>query len=164
MALEIVGGSWSGNGLRYPFRQQRTETHKAISNSIYRSSFTNTDYDGCTMDWITHMAVSSIIYALIYGVVCKVMHQLTLGQAVVLAMLVIGCIIMWGRPRDQQAGKNSAEVRLHKSGEPMRQCERSLVKAMKIVNRDLFSWCPDFFLYLRIELAQQSYPQHSQCR
>ncbi len=59
-------------------------------------------YGGGTVDWITHMAVSSVIHALIYGLVFKVMHQLTMGQAVVLAVVVIGCIVMWGRARDRR--------------------------------------------------------------
>ncbi len=59
-------------------------------------------YGGGWSNWIAHVAVSSLIHALIYGVVFKLMHQLTLGEAVVLAVVVIGCIVMWGRSRDRR--------------------------------------------------------------
>ena len=53
-------------------------------------------------DWIAHMAISSVVHALIYGLVFKIMHQLTLVQAVVLVAVVLGVLIMWGQSRDRR--------------------------------------------------------------
>ena len=59
-------------------------------------------YGGGWSNWIAHVVISSVIHALVYGTVFKLMHQLTLGEAVVLAVVVIGCIVMWGRSRDRR--------------------------------------------------------------
>lgn len=59
-------------------------------------------YGGGWSDWIAHTAISSLIHALIYGTVFKLMYQLTLGEAAVLAVVVIGCIVMWGRSGDRR--------------------------------------------------------------
>jgi hypothetical protein len=53
-------------------------------------------------DWITHILVSSVLHALVYSLIFRVMHEMTLGEAVVLALVVIGCIVMWGRSRDRR--------------------------------------------------------------
>lgn len=49
--------------------------------------------------WLTHVLVSAVIHGLIYALIFKVMHNLTLGQAAVLVVVVIGVIFMWGRSR-----------------------------------------------------------------
>ncbi len=59
-------------------------------------------HGGGMADWIAHTAVSSVIHAVIYGTVFRVMHQLTISQAVVLAIVVIACFFMWGRTRDRR--------------------------------------------------------------
>ena len=49
--------------------------------------------------WIGHMVVSSIIHGLIYGVIFRVLSHLSLGEMVLLAVLVIGGLWMWNRDR-----------------------------------------------------------------
>jgi hypothetical protein len=51
-------------------------------------------------DWITHHVVSAIIHSVIYGAMFKLMHRLTLAEAVVLAVMVVGVLFLWGRARD----------------------------------------------------------------
>ena len=58
-------------------------------------------YGGWT-DWIAHVAVSSLIHAVIYSTVFRLMHRITLSEAIVLAAVVLGCIVMWGRSRDRR--------------------------------------------------------------
>ena len=59
-------------------------------------------YGGGWTDWMAHVAVSSLIHALIYSVVFRVMHQFTLGEAVGLVALALCCLSMWGRSRDRR--------------------------------------------------------------
>jgi hypothetical protein len=59
-------------------------------------------YGGGAVDWITHMVVSSVVHAMIYRLVFRVMHQLTLGEAVVLVVIVLAAVFMWGRSRDRR--------------------------------------------------------------
>ena len=49
--------------------------------------------------WITHMVVSSIIHGLIYGVIFRVLRHLSLGEIVLLAIVVIGLFYAWNRNR-----------------------------------------------------------------
>ena len=49
--------------------------------------------------WIGHMVVSSIIHGLIYGVIFRLLSHLSLGEMVLLAVLVIGGFTMWNRNR-----------------------------------------------------------------
>ncbi len=53
-------------------------------------------------DWLAHVAVASLVHALIYGFVFRLMHHLTLGQAAVLVVVVLGCLFMWTRARDRR--------------------------------------------------------------
>lgn len=53
-------------------------------------------------DWIVHMAISSLVHGLVYGLIFKAMRHLTLGQAAVLAMLVLGGLYLWARSRDRR--------------------------------------------------------------
>ncbi len=46
--------------------------------------------------------MSFLVHALIYGVVFKLMRGLTLGEAVVLAGVVLCCLVAWGRGRDRR--------------------------------------------------------------
>jgi hypothetical protein len=59
-------------------------------------------YGGGVADWTAHVAISAVIHGLIYGLLFKVMHQLTLAQAVVLVVVVLAVIFMWGRARDRR--------------------------------------------------------------
>jgi hypothetical protein len=59
-------------------------------------------YGGGTVDWITHMVVSSVVHAMIFNVVFRVLHGLTLMQALVLIGIVLAVIFMWGRSRDRR--------------------------------------------------------------
>ena len=49
--------------------------------------------------WIGHMVVSSIVHGLIYGVIFRLLSHLSLGEMVLLAVLVIGGLYMWNRNR-----------------------------------------------------------------
>jgi hypothetical protein len=53
-------------------------------------------------DWITHMVVSSVVHALIYSVIFRLMSHLTLTQAIVLVVVVVGALYLWGRSRDRR--------------------------------------------------------------
>jgi hypothetical protein len=46
--------------------------------------------------------VSSVIHALIYSVIFRVMRDLTLPQAIILAVVVIAVLFIWGRSRDRR--------------------------------------------------------------
>ena len=43
------------------------------------------------------MVVSSIVHGLIYGVIFRLLSHLSLGEMVLLAVLVIGGLVMWNR-------------------------------------------------------------------
>jgi hypothetical protein len=47
--------------------------------------------------WLTHMIVSSIIHAMIYSVVFRLLAHLSLGQAVVLVVVVIAVLYSLSR-------------------------------------------------------------------
>ena len=47
--------------------------------------------------WIGHMVVSSIVHGLIYGVIFRVLRHMSLGEIVLLAVLVIGGLYLWNR-------------------------------------------------------------------
>ncbi len=53
-------------------------------------------------DWLTHVAVSRLVHALIYSFAFRLMHDLTLGQAAVLVAIILGCLFMWTRARDRR--------------------------------------------------------------
>jgi hypothetical protein len=53
-------------------------------------------------DWLAHITVSAFVHALIYSTVFRLMHHVTLGQAVVLVVVVLGCLFMWARSRDRR--------------------------------------------------------------
>ncbi len=57
---------------------------------------------GGMSDWITHMVMSSVIHAVIYGFIFRFMHQLSLTQDALLVALVLGCMFMWSRGRDRR--------------------------------------------------------------
>ncbi len=53
-------------------------------------------------DWLAHVTISAVVHALIYSTVFRLMHHLTLGQAVVLVAVVLGCLFLWTRARDRR--------------------------------------------------------------
>ena len=59
-------------------------------------------HGGGMTDWIAHMAVSSVIHAVIYGFVFRLMGHLTLGQDAVLVAVVLGVAFAWARSRDRR--------------------------------------------------------------
>jgi hypothetical protein len=59
-------------------------------------------HGGGWSDWIAHIVLSSIIHAMIYRVVFHLMHRLTLGEAVVLVVVVIAVLVTWGRSQDRR--------------------------------------------------------------
>ncbi|HEX2940838.1 MAG TPA: hypothetical protein VHO91_07305 [Rhodopila sp.] len=70
-------------------------------NSLFLAAYHHAySHGGGWADWIAHSAVSALIHAVIYGTVFKLMHRLTLGEAVVLALVVVAVLFIWGRSRD----------------------------------------------------------------
>jgi hypothetical protein len=59
-------------------------------------------YGGGTVDWLTHMVVSSVVHSVIYTMMFRLMHGLTLMQVLVLVGVVLAVIFMWGRARDRR--------------------------------------------------------------
>ncbi len=59
-------------------------------------------HGGGMTDWIAHMAISSVIHAVIYGFVFRLMHQLTLQQDAVLVVVVLGALFVWSKARDRR--------------------------------------------------------------
>jgi 4-amino-4-deoxy-L-arabinose transferase-like glycosyltransferase len=53
-------------------------------------------------NWLAHMTISAVIHALIYGLVFRLMRHMTMGEAAVLVVLVLGCLFMWSRARDRR--------------------------------------------------------------
>ena len=49
--------------------------------------------------WVGHMVLSSVIHGLIYSVIFRVLGHMSLGEIVLLAVLVIGGIYLWNRDR-----------------------------------------------------------------
>ncbi len=49
--------------------------------------------------WIGHMVVSSIVHALIYGAIFRMLRHLSLGEIVLIALVVIGLLYAWNRDR-----------------------------------------------------------------
>jgi hypothetical protein len=52
--------------------------------------------------WLAHATISAVVHSLIYSVVFRLMHHLTLAQAAVLVLVVLGCLFMWMRTRDRR--------------------------------------------------------------
>jgi uncharacterized membrane protein YagU involved in acid resistance len=59
-------------------------------------------FGGGMTDWMAHMALSAVIHAMIYSVIFRLMHQLTLGQGVVLVVVVLALLFMLSRSRDRR--------------------------------------------------------------
>ena len=59
-------------------------------------------HGGGMTDWIAHMAISSVIHAVVYGFVFRLMSHLTLGQDAVLVAVVLGVAFAWARSRDRR--------------------------------------------------------------
>ena len=58
-------------------------------------------HGGGMVSGLTHMIVGSIINGLIFSVIFRLIAQLTLPQALVLVVVVIGLAYMWARSRDR---------------------------------------------------------------
>ncbi len=54
------------------------------------------------LSWLVVTVISAMVHALIYGVVFKALHYLTLGQAVILLIIVLGCIALWIKSRSRR--------------------------------------------------------------
>jgi hypothetical protein len=50
-------------------------------------------------DWITHMVISSVIHAMVYEVIFRLLRHLSLGEIVCLAVAVIAVLYSWNRNR-----------------------------------------------------------------
>jgi len=60
-------------------------------------------YGGDWSDWIAHRVVSAVIHAVIYGAVFKLLRQMTLTEALVIAGVVILVVFAFGRSRDRRS-------------------------------------------------------------
>jgi hypothetical protein len=49
--------------------------------------------------WITHMIIASVIHAMIYSVIYRLLSHLSLGEIVCLAVAVIVLLYNWNRNR-----------------------------------------------------------------
>jgi len=49
--------------------------------------------------WIANMVISSIVHGLIYGIIFRLLSHLSLGQMILLAVVVIGGLWLWNRNR-----------------------------------------------------------------
>ncbi len=58
-------------------------------------------YGGAT-DWLTHMVLSTVVHALIYSFIFRLLRHLSLGEEAVLVGIVLVGILMWGRRRDRR--------------------------------------------------------------
>ncbi len=52
--------------------------------------------------WIGHMVISSIVHGLIYGTIFRLLRHLSLGEIVVLTVVVVGGLYLWNRNRSYQ--------------------------------------------------------------
>jgi hypothetical protein len=52
--------------------------------------------------WLGHVALSAAIHALIYSVIFRLMHDLTLGQVVFLVIVIMAVLFLWARSRDRR--------------------------------------------------------------
>lgn len=52
--------------------------------------------------WLTHMIISSVVHGLIYGAIFRLFRHLSLGEILLLVVLVIGGIYVWNRNRYNQ--------------------------------------------------------------
>ncbi|MCQ8277258.1 hypothetical protein NFI95_02185 [Acetobacteraceae bacterium KSS8] len=52
--------------------------------------------------WIGHMVISSIVHGLIYGMIFRLLRHLSLGEIVLLTVLVVGGLYLWNRNRTYQ--------------------------------------------------------------
>lgn len=59
-------------------------------------------HGGGMTDWIAHMAISSVIHAVIYGFVFRLMGHLTLSEDAVLVVAVLAVAFVWARSRDRR--------------------------------------------------------------
>ncbi len=64
-------------------------------------SYVHHDGGGMT-DWVAHMAISSVIHAVIYGFVFRLMGHMTLQQNAMLVVVVLVVMFVWTRTRDRR--------------------------------------------------------------
>lgn len=60
------------------------------------------NYGGGWAEWLSHMAVSALVHALIYGFIFHLMRGLTLGQAAGLIAVVFAALFILARARDRR--------------------------------------------------------------
>ena len=49
--------------------------------------------------WFAHLVVSSIVHAVIYGAIFRLLRHLSLGEIVLVALVVVGLLYAWNRER-----------------------------------------------------------------
>ena len=58
-------------------------------------------------DWLAHVTVSAVVHAVIFEFVFRFMRHMTLGEAAVLVVVVLGCLFLWMRARGRRGLVNS---------------------------------------------------------
>lgn len=53
-------------------------------------------------DWLGHTVISAIVHALIYSTIFRLLHHLTLEQAALLVIVVLGVLFVLARARDRR--------------------------------------------------------------
>ncbi|GAB0118339.1 hypothetical protein [Acidisoma sp. 7E03] len=59
-------------------------------------------HHGDTVGWLAHSIGNAIIHALIYGLIFRLMRHLSLGEAALLVIVILGGLFLWARARDRR--------------------------------------------------------------
>jgi hypothetical protein len=54
------------------------------------------------LGWLVATVISAVVHALIYGVIFRALHYLTLVQAIVLVLVVMGGLAFWMNARGRR--------------------------------------------------------------
>lgn len=52
--------------------------------------------------WLIRSIENAVVHALIFGLVFRLLRQLTLGEAVVLVVAILAVMFLWARARDRR--------------------------------------------------------------
>lgn len=59
-------------------------------------------HHGDNVGWLIRSVENALVHALIFGLVFRLLRQLTLGQAVLLVAVVLAVMFLWARARDRR--------------------------------------------------------------
>jgi hypothetical protein len=79
-----------------------TSVQKFIHQASYfHHSYGGYGHGGGWGTFIAHSIVSGLIHGLIYSVIFKIMRDLTIPEAIGLAVVAIILVVLWGRRQDR---------------------------------------------------------------